>query len=169
MGPFLVVTTSASMPTTPPPWLTSIGSLSFALAAISEDRARIVCLAPQGSSTPVTWIMALMTGRVLLVTNPPPERAIFAPLLAAAITEGSSVAMGIRTSRPSMTKLVAIPRGMANRPTTFSTILSAWWRVRPPVSIASTSSPERSALSATILSRSEAERLYNPEILDVFK
>ncbi|VVB72294.1 Uncharacterised protein [uncultured archaeon] len=66
-----------------------------------------------------------MTGPVEEVKKPPASRAILAPLLAAAITDGSSVAMGISTSRPSITKLVAMPSGTWNMPITFSTILSA--------------------------------------------
>jgi len=81
--------------------------------------------AAKGSSIPVAWIWARITGPVLEVKKPPPPRAMRAPLLAAAITEGSSVAIGMRTSWPSITKLVAMPKGTWNIPITFSTIFSA--------------------------------------------
>ena len=52
-------------------------------------------------------------GSVLEVKNPPHTRAIRAALLAAAMTDGSSVAIGTKKSRSLIVKFKAIPRGDA--------------------------------------------------------
>ena len=57
--------------------------------------------------------------------NPPFIFAILAALLAAAMTDGSSIAIGIMHSLPLITKLVAIPIGTDIMPIAFSTILFA--------------------------------------------
>jgi hypothetical protein len=57
--------------------------------------------------------------------NPPFILAILAALLAAAITDGSSIAIGTKSSLPFITKLVAIPIGIDMTPIAFSTILFA--------------------------------------------
>ena len=46
------------------------------------------------SGTSKTWIWPIMTGSVLLVRMPSPSLMSLAMLLAAATTEGSSMAMG---------------------------------------------------------------------------
>ena len=66
-----------------------------------------------------------MQGGSLLATKPPPARASRAALLAAAMTEGSSVTMGTRTSRPFTMKLSATPSGSAWTAIVFSVMRAA--------------------------------------------
>ena len=83
-----------------------------------------------------TWIWPIMSGSVVSAWNPPPARAKRAAKLAPATTDGSSTTMGTRTSLPFTRKLVAMPKGSANVPTAFPTILSASARLMPPSSLA---------------------------------
>src|SRR3990170_2566848 len=62
---------------------------------------------------------------------PPRTRAMRAPLLAAAITEDSSVTIGTSTSRPLTVRLAAIPTGSANVPITFSLMWLAAGELHP--------------------------------------
>ncbi len=58
-------------------------------------------------------------------TKPPPARATRAALDAAAITDGSSTTMGMMYSRSFTRKFSPTPKGSANVPTAFSTMMSA--------------------------------------------
>ena len=63
-----------------------------------------------------------MRGAGAITEMPPPARSILAAWLAAATTEGSSMAMGASRSWPLMRKLTHTPRGKPMTPTAFSTI-----------------------------------------------
>ncbi len=76
------------------------------------------------SPTTCTW--PIMRESLASAINPPFTLAIFAALLTAAITDGSSMAIGITYSLPFMTKLVAIPIGTDIMPMAFSIILFAF-------------------------------------------
>ena len=89
----------------------------------------------------------------------PRARIRRAELLAAATTEGSSIAMGISRSRPSIRKLAAMPRGKGRSPTTFSIIRSASSRPNPVAEARiSRSSGVRSTRSAIAARRSAGGR-----------
>ncbi len=146
--------TSTSMSFAPPPRLTSTGSFSFALSNISCLWVRIVNLADAGSETSVTCICPIIIGSVELAWNPPFCRAIFAALLAAATTDGSSIAIGIKWSLPLITKFTAIPTGKGMVPTTFSIILSAISPSAPVLPSTFSSSSVRFAKSFNCSNRS---------------
>ena len=98
-----------------------------------------------GSATSTISICAVMTGSSASATKPPPSRTMRAAFDAAAITDGSSTAIGTSTSRPLTRKLSPTPSGSAYTPTAFSTILSAVAVSRPPPSSVSRSCAVRSA------------------------
>src|SRR5512133_1614109 len=77
-----------------------------------------------GSETTCIW--PIIKDSCISVTNPPICFAIFAALLAAAITDGSSVAIGIRYSLLLIIKFIAIPSGTVNIPIAFSIIWLAF-------------------------------------------
>ena len=79
----------------PPPNFTSMGSTSLQFEINSSLAARIDSMAPSGSSQPTTWIWPIMTGSSLSELKPPLARHLFAMLLAAATTLGSSRTNGI--------------------------------------------------------------------------
>jgi len=96
IGPLSVDITRTSTSRAPPPYFTSMGSFELQRSIISSFFSNIADLASSGSATPVNWICPIITGSVLDVVNPPLWRAIFAAFDAAATTEGSSVAIGMR-------------------------------------------------------------------------
>ena len=96
IGPRAVGTTRTSTSFAPPASFTRIGSFSFALRRISSFAWRIASRAECGSGTWTSWTWPIITGPDVEAWNPPFPRAIFAELLAAAITEGSSIAIGTR-------------------------------------------------------------------------
>ena len=96
IAPLMLGTTLTFRSFAPPPSETRRGSCSFALAKIASFRLRSCLLAPFGSEREMTWICPIMMGPVLVTLKPPLTLAIFAALLAAATTEGSSMAIGIK-------------------------------------------------------------------------
>ena len=80
----------------PPPKRTRTGSCSFASASSSSRCSKSRSLAPWGSATSTTWTWAIITGSSAEQKKPPCSRATGARLLAAATTDGSSVAIGTR-------------------------------------------------------------------------
>ena len=96
IGPLMLETTLTLRSFAPPPRETSRGSCSFAMAKIASFRLRSCNLAPFGSEGETTWICPTIIGPVLVTLKPPLTLAIFAALLAAATTEGSSRAIGMR-------------------------------------------------------------------------
>src|SRR5437763_7914992 len=78
----------------PPPKRVSIGSWALASSMSSARASNSRKRAALGSATSTTCTCACMMGSVLEVKNPPRTRAMRAALLAAAMTEGSSVAIG---------------------------------------------------------------------------
>ena len=65
------------------------------------------------SAIPRSSICVVMTDLSAVAKNPPPCRTIRAAFEAAAITDGSSTAMGINRSIPLTWKFSARPRGKA--------------------------------------------------------
>ena len=118
----------------PPPraricgWSALAASSSACLWASSASRAFA------GSARSMIWIWPIIRGGSLSVVKPPPSRAILAARLTAAITEGSSTAIGTSTSSPSTTKLSPMPTGRPSTPTAFSIIASALASGRLPLS-----------------------------------
>ena len=93
------------------------------------------------------------------VVNPPEGLAILAALDAAAMTEGSSVTMGIITSSPLILKFSATPIGNVYVPMTFSTILSARSTESDGSAIFFASSSEMPVSATTFAIRSAGESL----------
>ena len=78
-----------------------------------------------------------MTDGVLLQMKPEPcSEIIFASELQAAITDGSSIAIGTRYVFPFTLNPVPSPSGRGKMPIQFSIMQSATWGVRPPSLIA---------------------------------
>ena len=94
IGPLSVLMTFTLMSFAPPPSETSMGSCSLALARSALFFASSLLAAACGFGTPTVWICPIITGPVFVTLKPPFTLAIFAALLAAATTEGSSSAMG---------------------------------------------------------------------------
>jgi len=111
-----------------------------------------------GSSTPMTSICAVITASSASATNPPPSRTMRAAFDAAAITDGSSTAIGTSTSWPLTRKLRPTPNGSAYTPTAFSTMRSAAAVSRPPKSRTANSSCDRSAAMRRMRRRSSMGR-----------
>lgn len=74
-----------------------------------------------------------MIGLFEYVLKPLPHSLIlFAPALAAAITEGSSIAIGIEYNYPFIKKFKPKPSGYEILPIQFSTIKFAFYNYKPP-------------------------------------
>ncbi len=117
--------------------------------------SRIAARAASGSASSVTWTWPIIRGASAEAVKPPPSRTIFAASDTAAITDGSSTAMGMSTSSPLMRKLSPTPTGIPSTPTAFSIIASAFARGRVALSPRpSRSSPSSSSCSASRRSRS---------------
>ena len=99
--------------TGPPPRSTRRGTRARASAS-SVSRASVTAAAPASASArSVSWIWPITTGAETSAWKPPPARTMRAALDAAATTDGSSIAIGIRTSSPSTVKLTATASGRA--------------------------------------------------------
>ena len=102
-----------SMPRQPPPNWSNWGRTASAMPMISRRAARSAAVAPAGSATSRNSTCAIMIDSSVSATKPPPARAIRAAFEAAAMTDGSSTAMGMRRSTPLMRKLSPRPSGRA--------------------------------------------------------
>ena len=80
----------------PPPRVTSRGTAAQARARISASWARMRAAEAAGSATPTSSTWAVITGASASASKPPAARTMRAAFEAAAITEGSSTAMGTR-------------------------------------------------------------------------
>ena len=94
---------------------------------------RAAACSAQGTSS--SWICAVITGASASPVNPPLSRTIRAALEAAATIEGSSTAIGMRTSRPFTLKFKAIESGKAWVAITFSLIRSTTATGSPPPAV----------------------------------
>src|SRR5260221_6979541 len=104
-----------------------------------------------------------MTAGSASAVKPPPARASFAARLAAAMTEGSSIAIGTISSSPLTVKLRAMPSGRPSTPTAFSIIASALDNGSEAAAPSPSRSPSGSAsASARRRSRSASAILRNP-------
>ena len=124
----------------------------FAIGYISDVRAYYRATGGDGKVANAR-LAPIITDSLLPVRKPPPARARRAAKLTAATMDGSSTAMGTRTSSSLMQKLVAMPSGKATKPMTFSIMKAACSRLNPACS-ARRSSGVNSAHSATIAVRS---------------
>ena len=97
IGPTVVsAKTWTSISSQPPPRPTKVLSFSFAAEISSFLCSKILFLADCKSCTPMTCICARITGRSAYALKPPFARANLAIKDAAATTEGSSTAIGIK-------------------------------------------------------------------------
>ena len=85
-----------SMLRAPPPRLTILPPASFASTKRWVLWASIFPIALDRSGRSSSWICPIMMGSSLWVTNPNPSRNSLAALLTAAMTDGSSTAIGMR-------------------------------------------------------------------------
>ena len=134
----------------PRPSLGRVVLLEFARSSILPEDSKTFCSAPFMAPTSCTCPTLYDSSDI--ASKPPRTRAALAPFDAAAMTDGSSMAMGTRQSLPFIIKLVATPSGSAKVPSAFSTIVSARSKDTPPsgpfsMAISLVSSPAKSATS----------------------
>ena len=96
IGPTTLSITFTRRSLAPPPNLIRIGSCSLASSRSCSLAWRIITFAEKGDGTLIAWICEIITGPVSVAVKPPRSRAIRAALLAAATTDGSSIAIGTR-------------------------------------------------------------------------
>ena len=98
--------------------LSDIIFFTFSLSSLAKNLSTLFFL-----SFETNWICPIMIESSASAENPFFKLAILAALLAAAITDGSSIAIGIKYFLPFILKLVAIPNGIGIKPIAFSIIL----------------------------------------------
>ena len=96
IGPRTVCRTRTSMSLAPPPTSLRTGSCSLAISRIRSRAWRMRARAASGSGAPTIWIWPIMIGSVEPAVIRPCSRTSLATWLAAATTEDSSTAIGMR-------------------------------------------------------------------------
>ena len=109
----------------PPPIEDNVGVFSLANSSNSDFFSWISFFTNSILFILISWIWARIIFPLLFAVNPPFFLPIPAALLHAAITDGSSVAKGIKYSFSLMIKFVTMPNGIEIPPTVFSIIFAA--------------------------------------------
>jgi len=140
----------------PPPRAFIAGWSALAAARMDSFSRRMAARAASGWLSSVTCTWPIIRGGSASAEKPPPSRTIFAASDTAAITDGSSTAMGMSTSSPLMRKLSPTPTGSPSTPMAFSIIASALASGSVPLS----PRPSRSGYSSASASRRSRSAIF---------